>query len=288
MIHPMLATMLAVVTTDYPLEPGEAIEFLRARGRRELQRDLRRRRVLDERHRASARERRERHRAHAGDRRRVRRCLRSVCGRLAKQIVADGEGATVLAEIAVRGAASEPEARAIAERVATSPLVKTALYGHDANWGRIAAAAGSAKFNGGFARARPATASRSSSTTCRCSSTGRPTGVEPALANGRLRDRHRSRARRRRGDVPHDRSLLRLREDQRGVPHMTTASARRKVGGAGLRTGAARARRTPSRAALGGDRGLTSPLRRPRRRARRSPRRWQRRGLDVRSSAAGA
>ena len=82
-------------------------------------------------------------------------CIRKVCGELAKQIVADGEGATVLAEIAVRGAASEAEARAIAERVATSPLVKTALHGHDANWGRIAAAAGSAKFNGGYAQLDP-------------------------------------------------------------------------------------------------------------------------------------
>ena len=45
MIHPDLATMLAVVTTDYPLEPGEAIEFLRPGGRDELQRDLGRRRA---------------------------------------------------------------------------------------------------------------------------------------------------------------------------------------------------------------------------------------------------
>src|SRR5213079_3475377 len=81
--------------------------------------------------------------------------VRSVCGELAKHIVADGEGATVLAEIAVRHAVSEAEARAIAERVATSPLVKTALYGHDANWGRIAAAAGSAKHEGGFAALDP-------------------------------------------------------------------------------------------------------------------------------------
>jgi glutamate N-acetyltransferase/amino-acid N-acetyltransferase len=77
--------------------------------------------------------------------------LRTVCGELAKQIVADGEGATVLAEIAVRGAADDAQARAIAERVATSPLVKTALFGHDANWGRVLMAAGSAPWNGGYA-----------------------------------------------------------------------------------------------------------------------------------------
>ena len=93
MIHPNLATMLAVVTTDYPLEPGEAIDVPAAGGRRELQRDLGRRRVLDERHGDPARERRERDRAHAGDRRAVRRarCARS-CDDLARQIVADGEG----------------------------------------------------------------------------------------------------------------------------------------------------------------------------------------------------
>jgi glutamate N-acetyltransferase / amino-acid N-acetyltransferase len=109
--------------------------------------------------------------------------VRSVCGELAKQIVADGEGATVLAEIAVTRAASDAEARAIAERVATSPLVKTALYGHDANWGRIAAAAGSAKFNGGFAQLEPNTLSIAIDAVPVLVS-GRPTGDEPVLTNG--------------------------------------------------------------------------------------------------------
>ena len=78
--------------------------------------------------------------------------LRRVCTELSAQIVADGEGATLVAEIAVTGAASDAEARAIARRIATSPLVKTALFGRDANWGRILAAAGSAPYNGGYAR----------------------------------------------------------------------------------------------------------------------------------------
>ena len=123
--------------------------------------------------------------------------MRKVCGELAKLIVADGEGATVLAEIAVRGAASEAEARAIAERVATSPLVKTALYGHDANWGRIAAAAGSAKFNGGFAQLDPDRLSITIDGVAVLVD-GRPTGDEPALDERPLRDRDRPRARRRR------------------------------------------------------------------------------------------
>ena len=89
----------------------------------------------------------------------------------------------MLAEIAVRGAASESQARAIAERVATSPLVKTALYGHDANWGRIAAAAGSAKFNGGFAELDPALLSIAIDNVAVLVA-GRPTGDEPALLNG--------------------------------------------------------------------------------------------------------
>jgi glutamate N-acetyltransferase/amino-acid N-acetyltransferase len=109
--------------------------------------------------------------------------IRKVCGELAKQIVADGEGATVVAEIAVRRAASDAEARAIAERVATSPLVKTALHGHDANWGRIAAAAGSAKFDGGFADLDPDRLSIVIDDV-RVLDAGLPTGDEPALENG--------------------------------------------------------------------------------------------------------
>lgn len=68
--------------------------------------------------------------------------LDDVMIQLAKMIVKDGEGATKLVEIAVVGAASEGDARAVADTVAHSNLVKTALFGEDANWGRIIAAAG--------------------------------------------------------------------------------------------------------------------------------------------------
>jgi glutamate N-acetyltransferase/amino-acid N-acetyltransferase len=67
-----------------------------------------------------------------------------VCTELAKMIVRDGEGATKLAEIQVTGAFTPVEAKKVAETIATSPLVKTALAGSDANWGRILAAAGRA------------------------------------------------------------------------------------------------------------------------------------------------
>jgi glutamate N-acetyltransferase / amino-acid N-acetyltransferase len=155
MIHPALATMLAVVTTDFPLEPGEADGFLRpaveetfnrisvdgdcstndavvllANGRSGVPRDAARDALF-----AAA--------------------LRDVCADLSRQIVADGEGATVVLEIRVSGASSPAEAQAIAQRVATSPLVKTAAFGRDPNWGRVLAAAGSAPSNGGFAHLDP-------------------------------------------------------------------------------------------------------------------------------------
>jgi glutamate N-acetyltransferase / amino-acid N-acetyltransferase len=63
---------------------------------------------------------------------------------LAIEIVADGEGATRVGRAGVRQAASDEEAERVARAIANSPLVKTALYGKDPNWGRIAQAAGMA------------------------------------------------------------------------------------------------------------------------------------------------
>ena len=155
MIHPNLATMLAVVTTDYPLEPGEPIELLRPAVDESFNsisvdgecstNDA----VILLANGASGLER-----TPASDLA-FAAALRTVCADLARQIVEDGEGATVFAEIAVTGAASDAEARAIASRIATSPLVKTALFGRDANWGRVLAAAGSAPYNGGYAQVDP-------------------------------------------------------------------------------------------------------------------------------------
>ncbi len=71
-----------------------------------------------------------------------RQALRDVCLALAKMIARDGEGATKLAEVRIQGARSAREARLAAEAVATSPLVKTTLFGEDINWGRIMAALG--------------------------------------------------------------------------------------------------------------------------------------------------
>ncbi|KAJ3487205.1 hypothetical protein NLJ89_g11736 [Agrocybe chaxingu] len=62
---------------------------------------------------------------------------------LAKLVVRDGEGATKFVTVTVKGAPSYRDAHSIASRISTSALVKTALYGEDANWGRILAATGS-------------------------------------------------------------------------------------------------------------------------------------------------
>jgi glutamate N-acetyltransferase/amino-acid N-acetyltransferase len=181
MIHPRLATMLAVVTTDYPLAPGEAIEFLRpavdesfnrisvdgecstndavvllANGASNVTRSSSR----DEEFGAA---------------------LGEVCAALAREIVEDGEGATVLLEIHVSGAATEDEAVAVARRIATSPLVKTAAFGHDPNWGRVLAAAGSAPWNGGFARIDVDCLSMTFDDT-EVFERGTPTGALPSLA----------------------------------------------------------------------------------------------------------
>lgn len=68
--------------------------------------------------------------------------LRKVSEDLAKQIARDGEGATKLIEVSVNGAKSKQEANIIAKTIVGSSLVKTAIYGKDANWGRILCAAG--------------------------------------------------------------------------------------------------------------------------------------------------
>jgi glutamate N-acetyltransferase/amino-acid N-acetyltransferase len=75
--------------------------------------------------------------------------LTKVCQSLAYQIAADGEGATKVVAITVRGAKSDKDAQAMARAIANSPLVKCAMHGNDPNWGRIVSAAGmcGAKFD---------------------------------------------------------------------------------------------------------------------------------------------
>jgi glutamate N-acetyltransferase / amino-acid N-acetyltransferase len=68
--------------------------------------------------------------------------LNTILKNLALAIVKDAEGATKLVDVVVKGAPSKEDARKVAYTIAESPLVKTALFGQDANWGRIIAAAG--------------------------------------------------------------------------------------------------------------------------------------------------
>ena len=271
MIHPQLATMLAVVTTDYPLEPGEAIEFLRPAVDTSFNaisvdgecstNDT----VILLANGASGIER-----TPATDAE-FALCIRKVCGELAKQIVADGEGATVLAEIAVRGAASE--SRSTRDRRARRDLAarEDGAVRARRELGPRSPPPPARRSSTAASRSSTPTRSRSRSTAWRCSSTGAPTGDEPALTNGHcaieldlaLGDGAR--------ELPDDRPLLRLRADQRGVPHMTRrAEGRRRVDGR-RRGGGRRAarhrqpgvRRPRRRAAdLGGD-GAARP-RRPR------------------------
>lgn len=68
--------------------------------------------------------------------------LRQVCREMAQKLVCDGEGASKFVTIRVEGAASDEDARKIARSIAFSQLCKTAFFGQDPNWGRIACAAG--------------------------------------------------------------------------------------------------------------------------------------------------
>jgi glutamate N-acetyltransferase/amino-acid N-acetyltransferase len=72
----------------------------------------------------------------------VAAAVHHVCGELARMIVRDGEGASKFIEVTVRGAVSEEDAETAALSVANSPLFKTAVFGRDANWGRVAMAVG--------------------------------------------------------------------------------------------------------------------------------------------------
>ncbi len=181
MIHPDLATMLAVLTTDYPLTADEATTLLRPTVDTTFNaisvdgdcstNDM----VLLLANGASGIER-----TATTDAAFVT-ALHDACADLSRQIVADGEGVTVLAEITVDGAADGAQAKAIARRIATSPLVKTALFGHDANWGRVLMAAGSAPYNGGYAEIDEGRATLAYNGTV-VYERGTPTGVEPDVS----------------------------------------------------------------------------------------------------------
>ncbi len=144
MIHPDLATMLALITTDAQLPAGALPGLLKEATALSFNRisidgdtstnDT----VLLLANGASGV-------AVAGpDRRRFAAALTDVCVALAQAIVRDGEGARRFVTIRVSGAGDNAAAHRVANAIATSPLVKTAFAGGDPNWGRILAAAGRA------------------------------------------------------------------------------------------------------------------------------------------------
>jgi glutamate N-acetyltransferase / amino-acid N-acetyltransferase len=139
MVAPAMATMLAVLSTDAAVEPAELDRALRAASSRTFERldidggtstnDT----VLLMANGASG------VKVGADE---LTVALTAFCTTLVDQLQADAEGATKHVTIAVRGAASEQEALAVARRVARDSLVKTAFFGADPNWGRIAMAIG--------------------------------------------------------------------------------------------------------------------------------------------------
>ncbi len=142
MIHPAMATMLSVVTTDAGVEPARLDRCLRAAVSRSFNRisvdgDMSTNDtvlVLASGASGAAVD-------DAGEPAFVE-ALTAVCASLARQIVRDGEGATRLVELRITGAASDKQAHRVGDTIACSPLVKTAIHGNDPNWGRVLAAAG--------------------------------------------------------------------------------------------------------------------------------------------------
>jgi glutamate N-acetyltransferase/amino-acid N-acetyltransferase len=147
MIHPQMATTLAFVVTDAPMHSS----FLNRSLRKTVDRTLNRISVDGDTSTndavflmTSARVQAEPLHTNDRDSRVFQDALTEVLDQLGRMIVADGEGAEHVVRIEVVGAPSEDAGQKVAERIATSPLVKTALYGGDPNWGRILSAAGMA------------------------------------------------------------------------------------------------------------------------------------------------
>ncbi|MFN0110583.1 MAG: bifunctional glutamate N-acetyltransferase/amino-acid acetyltransferase ArgJ [Blastocatellia bacterium] len=153
MIHPNMATLLAFVTTDAAISKSALQASLKFAVNRSFNRvsvdgDTSTNDTLIALANAAA-ENPPIAKASGEDFEAFTAALTEVCCDLAKEVARDGEGATKLVTIHVRRAPTERDAEKIAVTVATSPLVKTALAGADANWGRILAAAGrsGAKFD---------------------------------------------------------------------------------------------------------------------------------------------
>ncbi len=143
MIGPNMATMLAVITTDALIDPDTAQAMIRRVADRSFNN------ISVEGHTSTndalimIANGRAQHQPLAGlSLDKFEEEVTDIAIELAKKIPADGEGATHLVSISVQGADSDHAARMIAESIANSALVKTAIFGGDPNWGRIVSAAG--------------------------------------------------------------------------------------------------------------------------------------------------
>ena len=147
MIHPDMATMLSYVGTDARLSPAALQAVLGSAVARSFNcvtvdgdTSTNDSCVLFATAKVGAQEVDETHADYAM----IADAITQVCIELAQAVVRDGEGATKFITLEVDGAASEAEARQVALSVAHSPLVKTAMFASDANWGRIVMAIGKA------------------------------------------------------------------------------------------------------------------------------------------------
>jgi glutamate N-acetyltransferase/amino-acid N-acetyltransferase len=138
MIHPNMATMLAVVVTDAAVAPADLHTALR----RAVDRSFNAISVDGDTSTNDTVLLLANGLAGPVDPNAFEAALTEVCTDLAQQIVRDAEGASKFIAVRVSGAASEGDARQVAQTIATSLLVKTAVYGGDPNWGRVLAAAG--------------------------------------------------------------------------------------------------------------------------------------------------
>lgn len=143
MIHPNMATLLSVITTDAKIAPEYLDRALRVAVNQSFNRisvdgdmstnDT----LLVLANGASGQEIKNKEEIEG-----FTEALTQVAQDLAKQVARDGEGATKFVELVVSGAREEADAVRVAKAIANSPLVKTAIYGADANWGRVVCAAG--------------------------------------------------------------------------------------------------------------------------------------------------
>lgn len=146
MIHPNMATMIGIITTDLKVDPKLLRSLLKTAADRSFNRvsvdgdtsvcDM----VIALANGASGiPEISSAEDEHAAL---LLEAMETICVKLAKMIAADGEGATKLIEVNCRGARTAEDAHQVVLAVGKSPLVKTAMFGEDANWGRILTAAG--------------------------------------------------------------------------------------------------------------------------------------------------